>query len=369
MFVAQAVHGGGAEVVVCRWSNRLVELGHQVDVVTTDPKLQDAQLDRRVTRFRLREASAFRKVIALRRLVSRRDPDVVMSHLTRQNVLLLASMATLSRARRPMVAIEEHSVLSLISGSSVAGIGGRFLARTLYPRADLVIAVSHATAADLLRYGVDADTVRVVANPLLEDGELASLPRVPDGAKAGTHPLRLIASMRLVPQKRPIRALEATRELRNRGYDARLVFFGAGPLLEEMRTASRAMDVPTEFRGWTESWTEACEREDIVLLPSRVEGFGNVLIEAAAAGLRVVAPSTALGVADAVVPGVTGELALTASASDLADAVERAMKLEPPSLPAWLDRFSTRESTDALLAVLASRPSARASSTPEGSTE
>jgi glycosyltransferase involved in cell wall biosynthesis len=355
--------------VVCRWSNRLVELGHQVDVVTTNPKLQDAQLDGQVTRFRLREASAFRKVTALRRLVTRRHPDVVMSHLTRQNVLLLASMATLPRARRPTVAIEEHSVLSLISGSSVSGIAGRSLARALYPRADLVIAVSHATAADLLRYGVDADKVRVVANPLLEVGRPAPLPRVPDGANSRTRPLRLIASMRLVPQKQPIRALEATRELRSRGYDARLVSFGAGPLLEEMRKASQAMDVPVEFRGWTESWTEACDREDIVLLPSRVEGFGNVLIEAAAAGLRVVAPSTALGVADAVVPGVTGELALTASASDLADAVERAVKLELPNLPAWLDRFSTKASTDALLAALASRSPGRASITREGSTE
>jgi hypothetical protein len=61
-----------------------------------------------------------------------------------------------------------------------------------------------------------------------------------------------------------------------------------------------------------------------------------------------------LGVADALVPGLTGELALTDRPSDIADAVERAAQLAVPveSVGPWLRQFETPASTQALLAAL-----------------
>ena len=45
------------------------------------------------------------------------------------------------------------------------------------------------------------------------------------------------------------------------------------------------------------------------------------------AGCPAVAVSTALGVADAIIPGITGELALDDDPESIADAVERAASL------------------------------------------
>jgi glycosyltransferase involved in cell wall biosynthesis len=88
----------------------------------------------------------------------------------------------------------------------------------------------------------------------------------------------------------------------------------------------------------------------VVLLPSPCEGFGNVLVEAAAAGVPSVAISSALGVADAVVPGLTGELALSDDPGDVADAVEKAATLSVDA-GAWLERFSVDNSVELLLAA------------------
>ncbi|MHA7987750.1 glycosyltransferase [Rathayibacter sp. CAU 1779] len=363
MFVAQCVYGGGAEVVVSRWSNQLVEMGHKVDLVTTNPDLDDIELDSRVGRYRMRHLPPLRKAVGLRRLVLKRRPDVVMSHLTRQNVILLASLLGVSRSRRPVVAITEHSVLSLISGTTWTGRAGRTLARALYPHADLAFCVSHAAAADLLRYGVAGDTLRVVANPLFDHPiPMRSRPSV---FSPGSHTIRLISPMRLAEQKQPVRAIETVCELRRRGYNAELISFGAGPMLTEMQDTARRLKVPVDFRGWDPAWTDSCDADDIVLLPSKVEGLGNVLVEAAAAGLRSVAPSTALGVSDALLPGITGELACTSSACDLADAVERVrtVRLELPV--EWLERFRTDSSANALLAALQSRMPASAAPSPD----
>ena len=62
--------------------------------------------------------------------------------------------------------------------------------------------------------------------------------------------------------------------------------------------------------------------------------------------------SSALGVADAVVPGVTGYLAATRDADEFADLVEAADRLPAWDMSGWLDRFSPEASTTTLERVL-----------------
>ncbi|MGZ6827616.1 MAG: glycosyltransferase, partial [Mycobacteriales bacterium] len=94
---------------------------------------------------------------------------------------------------------------------------------------------------------------------------------------------------------------------------------------------------------------------DVLVLPSLQEGFGNVLVEAAECGVPSVAASQALGVADAVLPGVTGVLAASGSAAHLADAVEQARRLPPldPDLVLrWSGGFSPEVAAQVLEKVL-----------------
>ena len=77
-----------------------------------------------------------------------------------------------------------------------------------------------------------------------------------------------------------------------------------------------------------------------------------MLVEAAAVGIPSVTSSRALGVADAVVPQVTGVLAMGSSAEDYAAAVIEAMTITPVVAPQWLTNFSPIASGDKLLAAL-----------------
>ena len=63
--------------------------------------------------------------------------------------------------------------------------------------------------------------------------------------------------------------------------------------------------------------------------------------------------------ADAVVPGITGELARSGSPADFADAVERAACLELSGIDRWLQRFSVQESGLALEHFIMQRLGAR----------
>ena len=64
-----------------------------------------------------------------------------------------------------------------------------------------------------------------------------------------------------------------------------------------------------------------------VVVPSRAEPFGRVPLEAYAAGAAPVVVTTAGGLAEQVVDGVTGLAASPADPASLADAIDRALKL------------------------------------------
>lgn len=352
-FVLPSISGGGAEFVAVQWAQHLAREGHRPTVVTTHDR--DASLPD-VPVVALGAGSFPARVRALRAHVAGAGYDVLMGLMPHWNLLVL--LATRGLAGAPATVISGRNVeapLGRIHASAAYNVEIG-LARALYRRADAYVAISHPVASEAAaKYGLDPDTVWVVPNPATgkDPGQVAAA-RLAAGPGAPDR-VTLTVPARVVPQKRPVLAVETAALLRERdGLDARVDFFGKGPLEEEVRAAAERLGVPVTFRGWVTSWFAEAEPDAVVLLTSATEGFANVLVEAAAAGIPSVASSRALGVSDAIVPHLTGELALGAEPVDYADAVLRARTLAPVSQPAWLERFSPAESGAALLHVLRS---------------
>jgi glycosyltransferase involved in cell wall biosynthesis len=116
---------------------------------------------------------------------------------------------------------------------------------------------------------------------------------------------------------------------------------GDGPSRCSLTNTVAREHLRVEFAGWVQPWQRLARPGDCLLMTSDVEGFGNVLVEAAAAGLTCVAPSSALGVADAIISGITGVLARSTRPIDLADAVAEATALPigSPAVTRWLGNF------------------------------
>ena len=347
-----SLSGGGAEFVAVQWAEHLAREGHRPTLITTheaDATHPDVPV------VALTATSFPARVRALRSHVAGARYDVLMGLMPHWNLLVLLATRGLSGA--PATVISGRNVEAPLR--RIHGLSYKVelaLAQRLYRHADAYVAISHPVAAEAAGvYGLDPDRVWVVPNPATgKDPGRAAAARAAAAPTDGSS-VTLTIPARLVPQKRPVLAVETAALLRERdGLDAKVDFFGKGPLEAEVRSAAERLGVPVTFRGWVTSWFDEAEPDAVVLLTSAAEGFANVLVEAAAAGIPSVASSRALGSADAIVPHVTGEFAIGAEPADYADAVLRARGLAPVSQPAWLARFSPAESGTALVHVLRS---------------
>jgi glycosyltransferase involved in cell wall biosynthesis len=192
------------------------------------------------------------------------------------------------------------------------------LARWVFGRAAVVAAVSDALRDEVVAsFHLDSGTVPVLPMPLrIEAAGPWSPPSPP--------PLRLAAVGRLVPEKGFDVLLDALLRLDARGIETSLDVLGDGPGRDALVARAAPLGGRVRFLG-------ARTRDEIaatlagvhaLVVPSRREGLGMVVLEALAVGCPVVVSRTG-GLVDVVEEGVDGLFVPVGDAGALADTLTR----------------------------------------------
>jgi glycosyltransferase involved in cell wall biosynthesis len=190
--------------------------------------------------------------------------------------------------------------------------------------ADRVIAVSHAVARALRRRGTPARKLVVIHNGLIADR--VDRP-VPERAiltwkdRIGWTPEQRTVGIVARPKDQRV-ALEALRRVQT---PVRLVLAGVEPS-SELGERARMVGAPhtAVCVPFTADVRPLYELLEVVLLPSRMEGFSQSLLEAMALGKPVIA-SGAGGNPELVTDGVDGMLVPALDARSWAAALERVL--------------------------------------------
>jgi glycosyltransferase involved in cell wall biosynthesis len=271
----------------------------------------------------------------LRRELAAFRPDVVHTHASKAGALGRAALRRGFESTARVHTFHGH----VLEGYFPALVSRRLVAheRRLARDTDRVVAVSHATAEDLLRLGVVGEEKLVVIQPGIELEALLAIPRAETRAAAGALRARLGAGPdellvgvvgRLAAVKRCEWALQVFALLAARFPRWHLVFVGDGSERKRLQAQRAALAQAAARRvhllGAVQDMQPVLAELDVVLSTSRAEGMPVALIEAGAAGLPVVASDVG-GVAELVAHERTGFLGGTVEelAFGLAQLLER----------------------------------------------
>ena len=170
---------------------------------------------------------------------------------------------------------------------------------------------------------------------------------------------------RFVAEKQPVLALEAVRELREHGWSGRFHIVGSGPLAQVIQKVIRdnSMSGYVNFlEDAPQAALEDCFRRSFVLIhPSKREGYGLAMIEAAERGIPTVLvdyPENA-----SVDLGISPEFTSpTDSPKDLASLMLKAWETQESvfaSLMKWsadeLPKMNAMKSVDTLVSIMEHR--------------
>jgi glycosyltransferase involved in cell wall biosynthesis len=193
----------------------------------------------------------------------------------------------------------------------------------LIRQADHIVAVSGAQKDKLKRLFIRDRNITVVTNAIDPDS-LANCEPIDLRQRFGFDPdtIVCISGGRFSREKGQRYLIDAATEAVSRMPRLRFVLFGDGPDLEKMRrtVADRGMQDTILCPGFERNLLGCMRTADILINPSLSEGLPNIVLEAMA--LRVPVVATAVGgVPEIITDNVTGRLVAPKDADQLAEVI------------------------------------------------
>jgi len=315
--------GGGAERVVAQLAQHLDPQRFEIHLalITGDgPGAEPPPAWVTVHRFdktRVRQAW-----LPLLRLIRAEQPDVLLCGMAHLNFLILPLKPFMPRRIR--ILIRQNTTASAAATSRLSRLAYRYL----YPLADRIICQSQAMADDLTaNFNIDPAKTTVLLNPVdINAIQGASRPSATEEncfANPGPH---LLSVGRLSIEKGVDLLLRALPQIQQSHPIVHLTILGTGPEEASLRqlTTQLGLENQVTFAGYATP-SSYYAATTLFVLPSRYEGMPNALLEAAAAGLPIVATPCCAGVTELLETSTGTWLAPAITSEALAETILRAL--------------------------------------------
>ncbi len=252
-----------------------------------------------------------RAIIPLRRLIQQQKPDIICSVMDHANLAAILARQKMENSPKLILCVQnqplkQHQWLL-------------HLMKTLYSKADGVIALSQGVADDLNKLIPSIrQKITVIYNAGFED-QIISLAKepLPDNFQK-TDPL-IVACGRLTEQKGFSYLIEAFSQLRHQ-IPAQLWIIGEGKLKSKLERQIRDLNLEDHVKllGFQDNPYKYMASGDVFILSSLFEGFGNVIVEAMACETAVISTKCPSGPDEIIDHGINGFLVPVGNSEELA---------------------------------------------------
>ncbi|MDP3466656.1 MAG: glycosyltransferase family 4 protein [Sulfuricurvum sp.] len=251
---------------------------------------------------------------ALARIIDDEAIDILHLHWTKD--LPLAVMAKLISKRKPRVVQSRHMRMTRFKDD--------FYHRFLYRNLNMILAVTQQVKSQIEKF--IPESIRPKTEVLYIGAEQPAM-ITEEEKQDHREELALSESFtvgiigRIEPQKGQHIVLEAVKKLQGKGIDAKALVIGAAmeeSYLQKLQNDYGDVGIFTGFTTQAQRMMQLC---DVMVLATKNETFGLVLIEAMMCGVCVVASDSG-GPLEIIDDGINGLLFKTFDSNDLSDKLE-----------------------------------------------
>lgn len=259
----------------------------------------------------------------LRRYLRAQAPHVLLADKHRLNLLALEAAGACAPATRVCLRTGTAVLADLDQYGPWRRLKVRRAIARHYGKAHAVIVPSPGIAQDLLELGVPNDILQVIPNPIATAGldDLARKPLAHPWFQPGEPPV-VLGVGELCARKDFLTLLEAA-SLASRSKALRLMILGDGPQRVHLQQRAHALGWAEHLAlpGFVANPYPYMSRAAMLVLPSRLEGFGNVLVEAMHLGTPLIATDCPYGPRDILEHGRLGLLVQVGAPRAMAEAI------------------------------------------------
>jgi glycosyltransferase involved in cell wall biosynthesis len=344
---APSLGGGGAERVLVNLAEGLVERGLPVDIVLSASEgTYLTQVPSAARVIDLQSGRLRHSLRPLTRYLRTVRPRAIVSSMDHANLAALFARALSGVSTRVVVTVHNNFSSDFKRSTPLTRQTWAFLLRRCYPWADAVVTVSRGVADDLARAtGLPRDRIEVVYNPVITPDLLRSAQgdTSHEWLRPGQPPV-VLGVGRLTRQKDFENLVHAFRLVR-RQRPARLLILGEGEDRASLTALARALGVEQDVSlpGFVPNPLAFMAQSAVFVLSSAWEGLPTVLIEAMAAGTRVVSTDCESGPREILDNGRLGSLVPVGNPEALAHAINTVLDGPQNRVPIELLRPYTRD--------------------------
>jgi glycosyltransferase involved in cell wall biosynthesis len=330
-----SLRGGGVERNMLNLTRGMADAGHAVDLVLVSaegPFLK--MVDERVRVIDLKSSRVISALPRLIRYLKDARPEFLLSGMGHANII--AVIARRLAGVNCRLVVSEHTLPSVIAKVASTPLSKTvpLLSRWFYPRADAVVVVSEDVGRDLREAsGLREVLITVIPNPVVTPELKAELARKAEHRFFAEGSPPVILGIGRLSHEKGFDVLIRAFGLVLESTDARLLIVGEGedrPMLEAL-VSELGLQEMVDLPGFVNAVPSYMGQAAVVAMPSRIEGFGNALVEAMAGGVSVVATDCPGGPSDILEKGKYGPLVPFDNPGALAAGIEKALRDPVPA--------------------------------------
>ncbi len=283
------------------------------------------------------------------------DPDLIISAQYYANIIAIISRKISKNKSKIIISERNHLSSELKKLTYFKRLIISYLVKFFYRRADLIYGNSDEVCNDLKKnFNLKYRIKKIFNASFVENINELSKEKVNDEWITNANVPLITYVGRLEPQK-DIDTLLKSFEILNSTQDSKLLVIGDGSEKKKLLKCSPEIKSKIKHIDFDENPYKYLKHCDILLLTSIYEGMPNILIEAQALKLPIVATNCPGGTSEVLLDGKTGLLAKTGNPEDIADKILKLINNEKIktkfkfNYQKSIERFDPRKTVNILL--------------------